>query len=368
LILQDMASSSGGFLYLTGSLAGNWVTLRLNPSGDTDWIAYGSGDVPQAPRRVRIHPGGGVVVAGSVVTATRTDALVVRYSDDGTVLWRAGLATEAYERASDLAIDPSGNVLVVIENSSVSETRTVKFSPDGDVVWSRVFHDGGGANFGRAIAIGPDLSVAVVGTAEGDSAFTLKYEDPFPVEITSLIAERTADAVNLTWSVAPGLEPAGFEVLHALSRDDIYSSLTPAGLPAEVRCYVHRNAPPGEAYYILEVLELDGSRVRHGPVPATAVPLPAVLWVAPPSPNPAAEKVAWQLGLPAAGRVRLVVHDVAGRVVAAVVDAMMPAGVHELSWDRRLRHGGDAPDGVYFFNLEAGGEARAGKLVLGPLP
>jgi len=221
----------------------------------------------------------------------------------------------------------------------------------------------------RIIAVGRGLnatSIAIAGGSLVGPGFTLKYSRVDPVEITSLAAERIEEDVRITWNVAPGLEPAGFDVLHAPSRDDIYRSLIPAGLPAEARSYLHRHAPPGDAYYFLEVIELDGSRVRHGPVPAVAAPFPAAFWVAPPSPNPAAGTVEWRLGMPAPGRVRLVVHDVAGRAMVAVTDATMPAGVHRIQWDRSQHHA--VPAGVYFFRLEAGGEARVGKLVLGPVP
>jgi hypothetical protein len=373
--IAGMVAAEDGSVYLIGQrvqgFGRSWTTLHLHPGGDLDWVEYEESsysDADNRPHRLVLHPDDGVVVTGQVASSViNIDARTIRYGAAGGVIWRASIATDHHEVPNDLVIDPGGNVRAVIFDATVRETRTIKYGPQGEVLWNRRYEDQSSNSYPRLIALGDDLSVAVVGPAAGDSVFTLKYEDPFPVEITSLFAQRTADDVSLTWSVAPGLA-AGFEVLHATVRDDIYRSLTPDGLPAGARSYLHNNAPPGEAYYFLEVLELDGSKIRHGPVQAVTAPFPTAFWMAPPSPNPAASTVQWQLGLPASGRVRLVVHDVAGRAVAAVADATLPAGVHRILWDRRVRNAAPAPAGVYFFHLEAGSEARVGKLVLGPLP
>ena len=68
-----------------------------------------------------------------------------------------------------------------------------------------------------------------------------------------------------------------------------------------------------------------------------------------PSPNPSRGAVRFGVTLPAAGRARLVIRDVAGREVARLLDGTREAGAFSLAWDARV-----AP-GLYFATLEAAG-------------
>jgi len=81
------------------------------------------------------------------------------------------------------------------------------------------------------------------------------------------------------------------------------------------------------------------------------------------SPNPAggAASIAWHL--PVATRVRVTVHDVAGRRVRALTAVDAPAGPGETAWDGCDDAGRPAPGGVYFARLEAGGEVALRRLV-----
>lgn len=76
--------------------------------------------------------------------------------------------------------------------------------------------------------------------------------------------------------------------------------------------------------------------------------------------NPAAV-VGFELG--AHGPVRVTVHDVAGRCLATVVDAVLEAGHHAVRWDGSVA-GGKAAAGTYFFCVSAGGVRQSVKAVL----
>jgi hypothetical protein len=66
-----------------------------------------------------------------------------------------------------------------------------------------------------------------------------------------------------------------------------------------------------------------------------------------------------RFALPADGDVRLQIFDVAGRVVATVVEGARAAGEHEVAWNGASRLG-RAGSGVYFARLVTpSGSARA---------
>ena len=73
-------------------------------------------------------------------------------------------------------------------------------------------------------------------------------------------------------------------------------------------------------------------------------------WLAWSQPNPFTRSTTIRFRLPAAGRVRLGVFDLAGRLVARLLDESRPAGEQAVAWQP-----GSAPGGVYYVRLEAGG-------------
>lgn len=84
----------------------------------------------------------------------------------------------------------------------------------------------------------------------------------------------------------------------------------------------------------------------------------------PARPNPfrLATTLAFSLAEPGAVQVRIV--DVAGRALATLADAWLPAGRHEFTWDGRAADGALAPAGVYFARFTGPGGVRTERLVL----
>jgi len=83
----------------------------------------------------------------------------------------------------------------------------------------------------------------------------------------------------------------------------------------------------------------------------------------PVAPNPTRGLSRFRIVLPGAGRVRLEVLDVEGRVVAVLADGFEPAGRREFAWDGR-GHLGSVPAGVYVLRLESSGRSLTRKFVI----
>lgn len=69
------------------------------------------------------------------------------------------------------------------------------------------------------------------------------------------------------------------------------------------------------------------------------------------------------LDLPAAGRVRIALYDVAGRHVRTLVDERLDAGHRSWTWDRRDGQGRPVAPGLYFARLESPFGARTARLI-----
>jgi hypothetical protein len=108
-------------------------------------------------------------------------------------------------------------------------------------------------------------------------------------------------------------------------------------------------------------LTCDVTLTVTGPLGVT--PVPAVLSLAAPRPNPAAGAVRLRYTLPTAGRVTLRVYGLSGELVRTLEDGARAEGVYDLAWDGRDRQGRAVASGVYFVRLEAMGRDLTRRLV-----
>jgi hypothetical protein len=100
---------------------------------------------------------------------------------------------------------------------------------------------------------------------------------------------------------------------------------------------------------------------RSGAVDAPAVPgrHPAVLRLYPARPNPSAGGTTIRFDLPAAAQARVEVFTVDGRRVAVLLDAVRPAGTHDVTWD-----GSGLPPGTYVCRVTTARDRAQAKLTL----
>lgn len=93
-------------------------------------------------------------------------------------------------------------------------------------------------------------------------------------------------------------------------------------------------------------------------------PTPSRLVLRPPRPNPFNPSARLSFELPRPGRVRLSIHDLAGRLVAVLADEDLAAGTHERTWDGRDDAGRRVPSGVYYCRLATDRETLLVKATL----
>jgi hypothetical protein len=109
----------------------------------------------------------------------------------------------------------------------------------------------------------------------------------------------------------------------------------------------------------IEVVELP---VGVGDEPAPPAPVADRLLSVHPNPFRPAAEVGFELAR--AGRARITVHDVTGRIVRTLNEAPRGAGRHRVAWDGRDDDGHEAPAGVYLFRLVAVSGVSTRKAVL----
>jgi len=182
-----------GNVYVTGSSSrpvtyadGDFTTIKYNPSGIEQWIAYYRGwrDSFAFTTAISSDGAGGAYVSGWSQTYLGTeDYTTLRYDAQGRELWiqRYNGSADSADRASALTVDPSGNVIVTGTSRGTNDDyATVKYSPAGMQQWVQRYNGPGNAADG-ASAITSDGSGNVYvtgksfGTGSGEDFATVKY-------------------------------------------------------------------------------------------------------------------------------------------------------------------------------------------------
>lgn len=127
--------------------------------------------------------------------------------------------------------------------------------------------------------------------------------------------------------------------------------------------------PDGSLLYVRQAIDyapFTGEIRRIAFPQTTGVPgaVPEGIALAAPRPAPSQGPVVLAWSQPERAAVRLVIHDVAGRNVQTVVDAVHEPGSHEGVWNGRREDGGVVPPGVYLVRLEVGGTQRSARITM----
>jgi hypothetical protein len=81
-------------------------------------------------------------------------------------------------------------------------------------------------------------------------------------------------------------------------------------------------------------------------------------------PNPSRGQASVHFAVPVRAKVRLSVHDLAGRTIRTLTDATLDRGWHDAGWDGTNDHGARVAPGVYFFRLTLNSAVTAESVAL----
>lgn len=110
--------------------------------------------------------------------------------------------------------------------------------------------------------------------------------------------------------------------------------------------------------------ELPGSSLFLFANASDPPPVPFTIVVEPNRPNPFNPETTLLFHLSKKSDVRVVIYDVAGRLVRLLIDRPCPAGTNLITWDGADNNGRDVGSGVYFSRVEAAGRVYTGKMLL----
>ncbi|MGH7495576.1 MAG: DUF7594 domain-containing protein, partial [bacterium] len=92
--------------------------------------------------------------------------------------------------------------------------------------------------------------------------------------------------------------------------------------------------------------------------------LPARFELSPNYPNPFNAQTVIAYALPEETAVRLIIYNITGQIVRTLVDESQPPGYKRMLWDGSDAHGREVRSGVYFLQLQFGGQMLARKMIV----
>jgi uncharacterized delta-60 repeat protein len=170
-VASGVAVASDGSTYLTGFTTSfdafgqlQLFVVKHAPDGTIAWQQTWEGPDQfgnDEGTEVAVAPDGSVYVTGSTL-GNRGDALLLKFSSDGSLLWQRRWDSGGTERAEDVAIANDGSVYVVGGTSGFGDSLfLLRFTPDGTLAWQRIF----GPATADGIALAADGSIYIAGTA-----------------------------------------------------------------------------------------------------------------------------------------------------------------------------------------------------------
>jgi len=183
-----LAVDAAGNVYVTGtSWTGapssyDYLTVAYDSDGNLLWsrLYDGPGHGDDRPAALALDSSGGICVTGSSWAGgvSDYDYMTVKYDATGGLLWaRAYNGRERVgsccvpDEARDIQTDPHGNVYVTgvsFGGDTWEDCVTLKYSPNGDLLWEQ--RDGSGSRFEYGVALRLDSSYSVYVTGYSDMA------------------------------------------------------------------------------------------------------------------------------------------------------------------------------------------------------
>jgi hypothetical protein len=331
---SDGGFAMAGFTDVSNSGQTDVYLIRTNANGDTMWTRnYGGAEDDAGYRAVQMADGGFIVTGGSSSFADPGDwdVYLVRTDAGGDTLWTRTYGGPDYDIGYCVRQTDDGGFIVAGETRSYGAGQTdfylLRTDAGGDMLWTRTY---GGYHYDVARSV-----------REVNNGYTLVgYTQSFGDGFNDAFVVRTNLLGDEMWTKAIG------------GSDDDYGYgfvAMPSGTYVIAGYTSSWGAGISDAWMVK--LDADATGIESR-APEHRLQVHN-------HPNPFNPATMIEYRMPAPGRVRVSVYDIAGRPLATLFDGAQSAERHALPWNAS----GHA-SGVYFIRVEAAGETLVTKAVL----
>jgi uncharacterized delta-60 repeat protein len=215
-----VAVDTSGDVYVTGYTGSFGVTgfdvflLKFNSSGNLVWQKTWGGNSNDFGYGVGVDASGNIYVTGATQSfgAGAYDVVLLKFNSTGSLVWQKTWGGTGDDEGLSVALDSSGNIYVGGETSSAGaggiDALLLKFSPSGSLLFQKIW---GGSNIDYAYGVAVDFSgnIYLAGTtvstgAGGGDVFLLKFDST-----SGLLWQRTWGGSNNEYGYGVAVGPSG---------------------------------------------------------------------------------------------------------------------------------------------------------------
>ncbi|MFA7360849.1 MAG: T9SS type A sorting domain-containing protein [Candidatus Kapaibacterium sp.] len=172
-----------------------FLTLKYSSSGNLIWNKIYYDTIGGFPNKISVDLNNNIYIAGQILTNnTFWDMINIKYNNEGVLQWvsRYNDTLNSGDLAYSICVDKYGNSYVtglmtvrLRPNYATDAIGTIKYTPQGDSVWVRIFHNNDSLqnNYGTDIITDNSGNVYVSGMTTGNITFslaayaTIKYDN-----------------------------------------------------------------------------------------------------------------------------------------------------------------------------------------------
>jgi len=122
------------------------LLIKYTPNGDTIWTKYYDDNERELAMAVAIDQDGNIVVAGGSGNDTiERQCLLVKFSEEGNLLWKREYRIRDIDSYTDVAIDSDNNIILTGTSYTYSGGGNhigflQKYDRDGNLIWTRFYN------------------------------------------------------------------------------------------------------------------------------------------------------------------------------------------------------------------------------------
>ncbi|MFN0149371.1 MAG: FlgD immunoglobulin-like domain containing protein, partial [bacterium] len=352
-------------------------TFVIEENGNNDAGTYTLSfvNVTAGPYTDGGDPDGGAIVSNEIKSGTTSGSSDIdAFTFSGTSGQRVLLSAKTTSGALDTWIylyPPGGGAVVV--SSSAGDRVDFQLTSTGThviVIEDNANNDAGGYTMSFLnVTAGPytggaetDGGAIVSGVAEMGSAISAADFDGYTFSATSgdtaiISCIATIGPMNTQIAVYP---PAGGAALISTTVDSFNQTLPLTGTYTIV---VEDNAQDQTGNYTLTLNGINGGGATDVPTGGTEPLDFSRAALLPASPSPFLNSTRLDFRVAQEGPVQLRIYDVTGSLVRALVDETLRPGAHPAVWDGNDDRGSRVASGIYYAQLQTGGEVKKQKVV-----
>lgn len=224
-----------------------------------------------------------------------------------------------------------------------------------------------------------DILIRTYVKSDGYSVNTPLGDVTLPVELSSFTSGFSAHGfVQLMWVTQSETNVRGFYVYRSgmpeMENSLLVSPLIPGSNTSSTQSYIFTDRElntPGEYYYWLQSVDLDGSESFYGPLLVTYHPegnnnpeIPLKTTINSIYPNPFNPTINVAYSLKEAAEVSFVIYNHRGQQIKSFAPMHKQSGWHSLRWDGVDNNGNACGNGIYLLRFKAGNTIQTRKVSL----